>query len=77
MWVVLLVSIHLLLGPNVTVVADFGPYRTRQACEADLVRVQAQLPDEDKAAVTEGELALLCLSVSDYRALAEPEAESP
>jgi hypothetical protein len=72
MWVVLLVSIHLLLGPNVTVVSDFGPYRSRNACEQDLEKVRLALPDEDRDAIRSGELALLCIGVSDYRGLADP-----
>jgi hypothetical protein len=76
MWVVLLVSIHLLLGPNVTVVSDFGPYRSRQACEQDLENVRRALPDEDRAAIKSGDLAVICIGVSDYRSLADTEADA-
>lgn len=77
MWVVLLVSIHLLLGPSVSVISDFGPYRSREACEGDLSRVRETLTDEDRAAFGRGELAVLCLSVSDYRRLTDPETLQP
>jgi hypothetical protein len=74
MWVVLLVSIHLLLGPNVTVVSDFGPYRSKQSCEQDLENVRLALPDEDRAAIKSGELAVICVGVSDYRDVLGPGA---
>lgn len=73
MWVVLLVSIHLLLGPDVSVVGNFGPYRDRDACENDLNGVRAEFSDEDTAAWRRGELVVFCIKVSDYRDLATPE----
>lgn len=77
MWVVLLVSIHLLVGPSVSVVSDFGPYRSRAACEADLKRVRDTLQQEDRDAEDRGELAAVCLAVSDYRDLAGQAESSP
>lgn len=67
MWVVLLVSIHLLLGPEVTVVSDFGPYRERDACEQDLENVRTLLTEEEQAAFRDGALRIVCVKVSDFR----------
>lgn len=74
MWVVLLVTIHLLVGPSVTVVSDFGPYTTRAACESDLPKVRGSLPEADQVAANTGELAVVCVAVSDYRTLVAPES---
>ena len=75
MWVVLLVSIHLLVGPSVSVVSDYGPYRSREACEAELKQVRETLTPEDQEAVNRGELAVLCVAVGDYRSLTGTTAE--
>ncbi|WP_181700120.1 hypothetical protein [Chthonobacter albigriseus] len=75
MWVVLFVSIHLLLGPDVTVVSDYGPYKARDACEQDLESVRSLLTPEEQQAFRSGELRIICVKVSDYRGLTAPGPE--